>query len=306
MAITPPTRTAPSLGTTKSNAQPVTNEPTQLSAAQYNVCADNLIAVINQSNANESAIAGAINVLWQWNGVDMTQFAAAGSPSYATAAWAASFAAGNSDVSRSGRQIDLAGTAGAGNGAIIYLANDPLPSLGAGAFGGNSYNYEIQIVSNDDNAMAKDFGLCLFASEEGASFHGYTYSFNTGQLGRIDNNGAWQQGGGASAGPGNFDGTDSLFRVRIMGRDGDGADPLGDYPHWRVASEAITRGGTTVKEEVFTNTKGAFDGNVGVTTPGATWNGLSCNRWGLMLNSTIGGGPGTEIWEIEDIRIVTV
>lgn len=57
MAVTVPTRTSGSLGTTKSDANPVTNEPQQLSAAQYNECADKLIEVINQSNANASVVS---------------------------------------------------------------------------------------------------------------------------------------------------------------------------------------------------------------------------------------------------------
>jgi hypothetical protein len=56
MAIVVPDRTAGSLGTTKSDANPITNEPQQLTAAQYNLLADKLIEVINQSNARTGQV----------------------------------------------------------------------------------------------------------------------------------------------------------------------------------------------------------------------------------------------------------
>lgn len=66
MAIVVPDRTSGSLGTTKSDANPVTNEPQQLTAAQYNLLADKLIEVINQSNGqnqvlNTSGLASGLN-----------------------------------------------------------------------------------------------------------------------------------------------------------------------------------------------------------------------------------------------------
>lgn len=254
--------------------------------------------VLIKSSAGAAALGS--NVLWQWNGVDLTQFAAAGSPSFATAGWTANFDVQNAENSQSGKLIRVAGTAGAGDGALIYLANDPLPSLGLGAYGGNKYNYKFEFDCLTDNAVTKNVGICIFASEESASFRGYTRSFRGGVMGRIDNGTLWVQGGGS----GGFSLTDSQLVWQIEGRDGDATDPDGDFPHWKLIIQEAVRGANTMKQQVTRNTFGALDGNVNVTTPVAQFAGRTCNRWGLYIGSDVGGGPPTTDWEINDIRIV--
>lgn len=248
----------------------------------------------------DSGIPPGNNVLWEWNGVDLTQFAPIGSPSFATAGWTANFDVQNAENSKSGKLIRLAGTAGAGDGALIYLANDPLPSLGSGAYGGNIYDYNIELDILSDNATSKNFGLCFFASEESSTFRGYTLDFNNGGMGRIDDGTNWTQGGGSGA----FSMTDTTLVFKISGRDGHSTDAAGDFPHWRYMINNSFRGGTTVKTQSARNTFGALDGNVNVTTPTTQFVGFTCNRWGLYLGSTLGGGPPTVDWEINDIRIV--
>lgn len=56
MAVTVPTRTSGSIGTTKSDAVASTNEPTELLADQYNTLADTVIATATLANVNEADV----------------------------------------------------------------------------------------------------------------------------------------------------------------------------------------------------------------------------------------------------------
>ena len=285
MAITPPTRTSGSLGTTKSDANPVTNEPQQLSADQYNNVADNLIAVINQSNANEAAIPGAI--LWEWNGADVSQFDA---PVIFTngdaGTLAGTLSVGTTDNSPQtlGNALVLAATGSnvSGDTQIVFPITQTLP-----------LNYEVEIFSQSasNNGATRSVGFFVMGDLSGS---GFGYILNSwSRRARVDA-GALNNG---SAGSWNFDDNSQL---KLRNEWGNRADyPRGQLifsGQWAELSRVL----------VLRNANNASDGDWDITAglPPAGWAGTSANRFGLTLQTN--GALTAPSWSINSIRIKSI
>jgi hypothetical protein len=296
MAIVVPDRTAGSLGTTKSNANPVTNEPQQLTADQYNESADKLIEVINQSNNNESTSQ---RIIWEWNGSDVSQFSGVsyyGSVGAATASLALQ-GAGAISPHPNGNKIRVNGGAGvtAGDALAVFWANDPLP------FPDNARNYKIVMnsdFSSSDAIVSYSPGVIAFGDRDSGD-HGYAVASGNGKTFRVDN-GTLVSGVDLATGLGDS----AILYHTIRGRKPSSGDPAGNRPHFQWLFERRFN----PSDNSFFVLRNNFDANDGNwllgSLPPASWNDLDCDRWGIMVYAASGfafanGGN----WDINDIKI---
>lgn len=279
MAITPPTRTPGSLGSTKSNAQPVTNEPQQLAASDYNTCADKLIEVIDQSNANENAGTN----LWEWNGVDATQF---GTPFVVSTntpgTLAGSLVVEPGVISPQPNQLRLDGT-GQGVSGEHYIVAPILQTL--------PQSFEVVINSLTISAQSQNQGFAFFFwGDLAGSGHGYVWHPHQ-RSNRLDN---------GTLISGNVGLMSMTVAAGIMKFRVDGRNDV-DYPHGMVTLDYIAVPTARFQKAV----RNAFDATDGdwnfATLPPASWAGTAANRFGIAMLTT--GNLAAPDWTLNSIKI---
>lgn len=231
-------------------------------------------------------------LLWEWNGVDTSQFGphlfvkAAGA-STGTRAGNATVVAGNTVSSQLGGNVlalQLTGSGGSGFRYSVWPILADLPQ-----------SYEVEIFSasatygNDGNNGTG----CLVMADPDFD-HGYVWH-QGGRRARVDN-GAVQNANTVSTLGTTVSGQ---YRIRVEGRPA----PLDDYAHFQLLIEFDQ--GTSEQTSFLRNAFDANDGDWNLSSAGlppASWKNSEANRFALMMMNF----TNNQTWYISSIRIFSL
>jgi hypothetical protein len=227
------------------------------------------------------------DLLWEWNGVDTSQFESvlqvtSGNDSGWTAGAATTFT-GDVSPQPGGVRLSLPST---GNGVTgthwgIHVIKARLPA-----------SYEVQInshISTVDTANA-GYGIMFWGDIENPSAP-YGYLYGRGRASRMDGSTTSINGAIATISAA----SNSQCIYRIEGRGDDPAGPQGQFVF-------VNRSATAQVQQFLRNRYNAADGDFNFAGVPAWGGNATMNRFGLCVFST-GGGGGAPTWNINSIRI---
>lgn len=231
---------------------------------------------------------GGQGTLWEWNGIDVSQFGppvVVSSNNPGTFTGTASLTPGLTSPQPNGMQLALTGS-GAGVSGVHYVVFPilaPLPT---------SFQVEINSISVIPSSINEGNGFYVWG--EPSVSYGYLWQPRF-RKGRLDNG---TLNLGVTNGPSTFAAAFQTLRI-------EGATQA-DWTHGTVIYSEIPQSlaQTQILSQTVRNTFGSNDGDWGITAgnPPVSWAGQPANTFGLCLMST-GGGGGIPTWNIGSIKI---
>ena len=234
-------------------------------------------------NIPEPVAGGAGAVLWEWNGVDLTQFD--GAAAFNSPGWAATLSVVAEPNSIHGNKIRMGSAVGVGDGASVWLVTDPI------VFPTVFRRIVIEATVLTPNPVSGYRGWAFCADPGGGGLHALldVHTNGSGWQSRID------------AGTGVFSGStigaslmhqlaqEHQIKVETHLRKPAGAAPDGIVSGDSRSNQAIT--GRTWR----------------IADPGwaafpASWNALDCDRWGLAIQAS-GLNPAPTDYDLTSLLI---
>jgi hypothetical protein len=217
------------------------------------------------------------DIVFDWNGVDVSQFES--TAAFSTAGWSHTLTRVTDFEAQLGGILRLEAMGPAGDGALVVLANDALPTPSQV----RRYTFEYEVVGITERYA----GICFLADDSGAGLHGYMVSDGVGGWrGRIDN-GSLTIDAGTGGATVNLS-ERAFVRYTIMG------DKRSDGPP-RYNLYGSSNQETGIEDRVYNHQDPPW------ADEPASWDSLDCNRWGLCIQSDSGFTPGKI--EIASIRV---
>lgn len=225
-------------------------------------------------DAPAPAAGGAGAVLWEWNGVDTTQFD--GTAAFATAGWTPTLTVVAEANSIHGNKLRFGSGAGVGTGAAVWLVTDPI------VFPTDFRRIVIESTVLTPNPITSYRGW-FFCGDTVGGLHGIldVNTFGTGWQSRIDAGVLVTSGSTIGASMMHQLAQEHDINLKTLLRKPTGAPPDGIVTGDSRSNQAIVGKSWRI-------------GDPGWAAFPASWNGLDCDRWGLAIQAAGGGTPPTD------------